>query len=324
MDVERGGQIRSQLDDLGVAVFVIRTVRNQMLYDRRQVVVEVGRQVELVFENQDYMPHNLVLTLPGDRQEIGRAAENMKAEADSKGRFYVPASPKVLQGTRLLEPGQTQKLSFLAPDIAGNYPYFCTFPGHWQRMYGFLVVVENLEEYLKRPPAIVPELELTEWSLDSLIGDLTTVEPVRSAQGRELFSSAGCSRCHRVGGIGNDFGPDLTKVFQRWKGSSTEVLREILEPSRTIEEKYRNYLLVFTNGTVATGIVTEEDEDFLTVQSGPDTGLARNIDKRDIFQRRQMEMSVMPLGLLDPLRKDQILDLISFLKYGETNGAVQR
>ena len=323
MDVERGGQIRSQLDDLGVAVFVIRTVRNQMLYDRRQVVVEAGRQVELVFENQDYMPHNLVLTLPGARQEIGRIAENMNAEADSQGRFYVPASPKVLQATGLLEPGQIQKLSFLAPDLAGYYPYLCTFSGHWQRMYGFLVVVDSLDEYLKSPTATAPELELTEWNLDSLEADLTRVEPVRSAQGQELFFSAGCSKCHRVGGIGNDFGPDLTEIFRRWQGSSTEVLREILEPSRTIEEKYRNYLLVLTNGTVATGILTKENEHFLTVQSGPDTGLARNIDKRDIFQRRQMEMSVMPLGLLDSLQKNQILDLMSFLKYGRSNGAVR-
>lgn len=324
LDAERGGPIRRRLDDLGVTVIVIRTVRNRMLYDRRQVVVQAGSRIELVFENTDYMPHNLVLTLPGARQEIGRAAESMVGPEGRQGLQYVPASPKVLQSTRMLQPGQRQKLNFVVPDRPGDYPYLCTFPGHWQRMYGFLTVVEDLEKYLENPPPPTPELELTEWRADELAGDLAAVERSRSGHGQKLFVSAGCGKCHRVGQIGSDFGPDLTGVFQRWEDSGVEVLREILDPSRTIEDKYLNYLLVLNNGTVATGIVTQEDEAFLTVQSGADTGLARTIDKRDIFQRRQMAMSVMPLGLLSSLRPNQVVDLMSFLKYGTGSGPGHR
>ena len=324
LDAERGGPIRRRLDDLGVTVIVIRTVRNQMLYDRRQVVVQAGSRIELVFENTDYMPHNLVLTLPGARQEIGRAAEGMVDLEGRQGLRYVPASPKVLQSTRMLQPGQRQKLNFVVPDRPGDYPYLCTFPGHWQRMYGFLTVVEDLEKYLENPPPPTPELELTEWRAEELAGDLAAVEPSRSGHGQKLFVSAGCGKCHRVGQIGSDFGPDLTGVFQRWEDGGVEVLREILDPSRTIEDKYLNYLLVLNNGTVATGIVTQEDEAFVTVQSGADTGLARTIDKRDIFQRRQMAMSVMPLGLLSSLRPNQVVDLMSFLKYGTGSDPGQR
>ena len=49
--------------------------------------------------------------------------------------------------SRLLEPGQKQALSFDVPSTPGIYPYVCTYPGHWRRMFGAMYVVENLEEY---------------------------------------------------------------------------------------------------------------------------------------------------------------------------------
>jgi putative heme-binding domain-containing protein len=116
--------------------------------------------------------------------------------------------------------------------------------------------------------------------------------------------------------VGSDFCPDLSDIFERRNNSGVEVLREILEPSHTIDEKYLNYLLRLNDGTIATGIITEEEATYLTVQSGADIGFARTIDKRDIFQREKRAVSIMPVGLLDTLKREQIVDLIAFLKYG--------
>ena len=50
------------LKNLGVSIIVIRPIRDQMLFDRRQFSVEAGKPVEIVFDNVDIMPHNFVVT----------------------------------------------------------------------------------------------------------------------------------------------------------------------------------------------------------------------------------------------------------------------
>ena len=289
----------------------------QLRYDKRRVVVEASRPVEIVLENRDVMPHNLVITAPGAREEVGRAAQVMTPEPDEQGRHYVPRSDKVLHATRMLKPGEKQRLSFNAPDVPGDYPYVCTFPGHWMRMYGTLVVVADLEAYLKNPPPLTAEPELTEWKLDDLAPHLASITADRADAGREVFmTTVGCAQCHRVGTQGANFGPDLTDVFTRWKGNRADVLREILDPSRTIEEKYRNTVFALDDGSIAAGMIVSEDADSVTIQSGPTEGFTLRFEKEEIVERRQQPLSVMPIGLLSPLTKEQILDLLAFLQYG--------
>jgi azurin len=55
-------------------------------------------------------------------------------------RHYVPASPRILHATPLVEPGRRAELAFTAPATPGRYPYLCTFPGHWRMMRGVLIV----------------------------------------------------------------------------------------------------------------------------------------------------------------------------------------
>ena len=319
LDLEAGTRIRGILDDLGVTVILLRTLMDQTRYDKRLIVVETGKRVEIVLENEDFMPHNLVIAVPGAREEIGLAADRMPTPTrpDSQGRYYVPPSPKVLYATKLLEPGQTEKLNFEAPAEPGDYPYLCTFNGHWRRMYGHLLVVEDMEEYLKNPPPLT-DLDYKEWTLSDLADDMADIEAAGSAEGQEIFNIATCVKCHRVGQLGKDLCPDLSDIFERHEDDSAAVLTEILEPSKTITENYENYLFVLTNGEMTTGIITAEDANFLTVQSSSDAGHAVTIDKRDILERDKREVSIMPEGLLDTLRREQIVDLMAFLKYGAT------
>ena len=53
---------------------------------------------------------------------------------------YVPQIPQVLFFTKLVEPGETVTVQFKAPAQPGQYPYVCTFPGHWRIMNGILTV----------------------------------------------------------------------------------------------------------------------------------------------------------------------------------------
>lgn len=138
---------RRDLRALGVQVIRIEAVPEEMSFDVKWFVVEAGKPVQIVLYNPDAMSHNLVVGQPGSLRDIGMAASTMTLSPDPKVKPYVPDSPLVLQATRLLNWGETDRLSFTAPTASGDYPYVCTFPGHWVRMYGVMLVVENLDAW---------------------------------------------------------------------------------------------------------------------------------------------------------------------------------
>jgi len=144
---------RKDLKELRVSVFVIRTVREQMRYDTPRLVVEAGKPFEIIIENDDFMPHNLVVVKPGSREKLGAVAEKMSPEKfDGQGRAFIPDSPDILAATKLLEQGMKETLKLTAPTEEGSYEYVCTFPGHWPVMFGQLVVTKDVDDYLLKHP----------------------------------------------------------------------------------------------------------------------------------------------------------------------------
>ena len=143
--------VKRDLRSLGVQVVRIQAVPEEMTYDLKWFVVEAGKPVQIVLFNPDAMSHNIVVGQPGSLKEIGMAAATMTLSTDPKAKPYVPDIPAVLQASRLLNWGETERLSFAAPTAPGEYVYVCTFPGHWVRMYGVMLVVENLEAWEANP-----------------------------------------------------------------------------------------------------------------------------------------------------------------------------
>ena len=65
----------------------------------------------------------------------------MLTDPDGPKKQYVPATDSVLvKGNKLLGIGQSDLIQFTAPTTPGDYPYICTFPGHWRLMHGVLKV----------------------------------------------------------------------------------------------------------------------------------------------------------------------------------------
>jgi azurin len=140
-----------ELRALGVQIVRIQAVPEQMIFDLNWFVVQAGKPVQIVLANPDAMPHNLVIGQPGSLEEIGTKGGTMPPPANPDAKAYVPDTPLVLQATRLLNAGETGRLNFTAPAKPGQYVYLCTFPGHWVRMYGVMLVVENLEAWESKP-----------------------------------------------------------------------------------------------------------------------------------------------------------------------------
>jgi azurin len=143
--------IRRELRGLGVRVVRIQTIVEQLTFDVKWFAVEAGKPVQVVLLNIDAMPHNLVIGKPGSLQELGTAGGAMPMPADPAEKPFVPDSPLVLQSTKLLKEGETEHLSFIAPTEPGEYVFLCTFPGHWVRMYGVMLVVNSLDAWDASP-----------------------------------------------------------------------------------------------------------------------------------------------------------------------------
>lgn len=110
-------------------------------FDQPEVEVPAGSKVQLVFNNNDDMLHNLVIVKPGKGDAVGKLAMDMGLNGSQLA--YVPASADVLFNTCLLQPETSQRIYFTAPEKPGNYPYVCTFPGHYTVMKGIMKVVKK-------------------------------------------------------------------------------------------------------------------------------------------------------------------------------------
>ena len=149
---EEATRRRKELRSLGVKrqLRAVKTVREGMRYDTPRLVVEPGKAFEILLENTDAMPHNLVVVKPGTREQVGTQAQTMPPTAlDKEGRAYVPKNDNILAATKLLEPGQKERLKIQAPSEPGEYEYVCTFPGHWPVMWGKLIVTKDVDAVMQ-------------------------------------------------------------------------------------------------------------------------------------------------------------------------------
>ncbi len=288
----------------------IATIPERMMYDVKQLAVKPGKKIKLTFANPDFMPHNILLVKPGKGDEIGLKAMALGARGFEVN--YVPESPDILWASKLIDHGKEQVIEFTAPTVPGAYPYICSFPGHHLIMRGVLIVTDNLKEFLAKNPE--PVTKITEWKIADFTDDLKRVGQHRNfARGQQTFTALACAQCHQLGKEGVNFGPSLSDVVKKYKGDAKAVLQEILEPSKAIEEKFRNVTLNLGDENSPSGLILAEDKDSVTLQTGPTAAQVQKVAKTDIKSRKPSALSLMPAGLLNTLDKEQILDLLAFL-----------
>ena len=114
---------------------VVPAARNAMRFSVGRVEAPAGATVRLVIDNSETtspaMVHNVVVL------EAGTPVRRV-AEAAARERDNVPDDPAILAYTPLAGPGQKMAVVFTMPP-PGEYPFVCTYPGHWQTMQGVLV-----------------------------------------------------------------------------------------------------------------------------------------------------------------------------------------
>ena len=170
-----------------------------------------------------------------------------------------------------------------------------------------------------KPAAATPSAPMAdrpfvkEWTIDELAPALETGLKDRDYdRGRVLFAAAKCFSCHRYNDEGGGLGPDLSGVAGRF--STRDLLDSIIVPSKTISDQYESVTVATADGRVITGRIVNLNGDNLMINPDMlDPNNMVNVPRSQIEEMKRSPVSMMPVGLLNTLKKDEILDLFAYL-----------
>lgn len=171
-------------------------------------------------------------------------------------------------------------------------------------------------EAARRPAPVLPataRAPVRAWTLADLAADVDGPPRGDAENGRRLYAAASCIVCHGFRGEGGRAGPDLTTLARR--ATRHDILADILEPSRVINEQYALQRYVLADGRTFTGRTVNMAGDTVMVATDPNDpgGSEVRFDVRDLESATPSPVSFMPAGLLDTLTRDEILDLLAWL-----------
>jgi putative heme-binding domain-containing protein len=179
-------------------------------------------------------------------------------------------------------------------------------------MRGVLFVLDDDEALPAELPFVVDRKFVRDWKLSDLTDDVDALAERSTESGHRVFHIAGCGQCHAVGGHGATWGPDLTRIHERFSGA--KLLQQILEPSSEINPAFQTTVIERRDGSIVTGLVVAEDEHQLAMLPNPLTpDQVTRIPRGEIQERTVSPVSTMPDGLLMTLTRDEILDLLAYL-----------
>jgi azurin len=109
-------------------------------YIQKEIHAKAGERLSVRFKNPDVVPHNWLLGKPSSLEKLGEKCDFLIADPEGLAKHYVPDSDDVLAYTDMVNPNGEFVIHLGAPPEPGDYPYLCTFPGHWRVMNGVLKV----------------------------------------------------------------------------------------------------------------------------------------------------------------------------------------
>ncbi len=147
--------------------------------------------------------------------------------------------------------------------------------------------------------------------LESLLKELQGIE-ADARRGQAVFngSKAACSTCHRIGYLGGNVGPELTRIGE--VRSERDLLESVVYPSASFVRSYEPTTLVLEGGDEVNGIVRRETDSEWVVATGP--GAEQRIAKTLVKEVRPGTVSLMPGGFDQVLTRQELADLMRFVK----------
>jgi putative heme-binding domain-containing protein len=130
-------------------------------------------------------------------------------------------------------------------------------------------------------------------------------------RGKKVFDT-NCARCHMPRLQGGRVGPDLSGVNNK---SKQELLTSILNPSYAIEPHFVHYVVTTKDGQIYDGVIANETPGAITLRGGTEIG-DETILRQNIAEIRASNISLMPEGLEKSMSRQDIADVIAYLRAG--------
>ncbi|HEX7862736.1 MAG TPA: PVC-type heme-binding CxxCH protein [Verrucomicrobiae bacterium] len=127
-------------------------------------------------------------------------------------------------------------------------------------------------------------------------------------KGRNVFLNL-CAPCHQHGTAGHKVGPDLTGIRNQ---PAEALLYHIIVPDAEVYPGFQNYEVETSNGEHFNGLLVEETDSAVTLVRT--LGEKQRIERSRISQLRSSASSLMPSELEKSMTRQELVDLLAFLK----------
>ncbi len=129
-----------------------------------------------------------------------------------------------------------------------------------------------------------------------------------AARGRAVFLKS-CANCHQLFGDGTALGPELNGAD---RGNLDFLLSSLVDPSSQIRSEYQAVQVALKDGRVLHGLLADRNDAGLSLIDAERK--TAKLAKDEIEEVKLSEVSLMPEGLLDTLKDDEIRDLFRYLQ----------
>jgi putative heme-binding domain-containing protein len=129
-----------------------------------------------------------------------------------------------------------------------------------------------------------------------------------SKTGRVLYTKH-CSACHKLQDEGGAIGPDLTHAN---RSDRDYLLVSLVDPNSVIRREYMSYIVETKSNRLITGVITKDEAGTLTIANAK--AEITTVQRDDIVSIRESAVSLMPEGLLNALKPQELRDLFAYLQ----------
>jgi putative heme-binding domain-containing protein len=131
-------------------------------------------------------------------------------------------------------------------------------------------------------------------------------------RGRKLFATAKCFGCHRFDGEGGSHVPDLSGLAGRF--SARDLLESVIDPNKEISDQYASVEIRTLDDRIIVGrIVNLNNNEVMVNTNMLDPGSTTKVDRNNVASMKTSKVSLMPAGLLDTFKEDEVLDLMAYM-----------
>lgn len=273
-----------------------------------------------------------------------------RCRAEQLRLLVAVGSPQAVSwGMEMLEQGETQEQQIhcfyclanatggWTPELQDRYFRWYLGTGHMRGGNSFAKFLSNIRDVAishldapaktrlasliagqPEPATPAPPVEAREfvrkWSMDDFSGIAARdLEGRDLERGARMFVAGQCFQCHRVGDSGGSVGPDLTAAGRRF--SPRDLVETLIVPGKEVSDQYRATVFLLEDGRTITGRIANLNRDRLYIQTNMlDPGNFTQISTSDIVEQRPATVSMMPDGLLDTMSREEILDLLGWMR----------